>query len=188
MLKSIFDSQESVLSKKTFAMLNPSENRMPTTTTAGPQISNKDKEALSSKFKRRKSSSISIKSWQIPKVDIVGGKIEEHRKSSATNNNAVDQELEQQELFILHFMSSFKLQQQRMKKRKDKAKRLCLVAEILVFVGIFILTVLFTKTIFTHLETIRNISNKNAQLNDNDLIIMNNTSNFNSTFLGNFTI
>ena len=82
-----------------------------------------------------------------------------------------------QELFIQHFLAQLVKQQMDMKKRKDNAKRMCLLAEILVFIGLFLLTILFTKTILEQFEMIINISKINAQID-----VLTNLSNSTSSF------
>lgn len=137
-LKSIIDSQESVISKKAFEMLTSVEKAGAARATSTPKHS-----------LRREASSLLDKSgsfdslMQMRKKEAREARLELLRR-------AIEEDFEK-------FANIYKQQQLDKKKKKDNAKRMCLVAEILVFLGVIIMTIIFTRSVWYHLEIIRRI-------------------------------
>lgn len=137
-LKSIIDSQESVISKKAFEMLTSGERGGSAKGVSTP------KSSLSLRRETTLDKSGSLDSLiQSRKKEARAARLELLRR-------AIEEDFDK-------FANIYKQQQLDKKKKKDNAKRLCLVAEILVFLGVIIMTVIFTRSVWYHLEIIRRI-------------------------------
>lgn len=149
-LKNLLGSQDSVLSKKTLSLLN-----------MGAPITSRHSSSLdegkTNKYKAMANSNKSINKLGRSKDD-----------AHVVKHKHVDVEVD--EAFLKNIMDSFKMQRLKLQKKRDNAKKMCLVAEILVFIGMLILTIIFVKTVLKIIQTIPKTPPSNAIQMQSDIL------------------
>lgn len=187
-LKSIFKSQESIFSKKSVKLfdsistyvqdsskphssskLSPDSSPNPTTQiSVSTQNLNKQKRITPEPYEKIKNSS----NTNLSKSD----QVFEVFQNCITNTEQIDKDM------LDKFVSTYKILQIKYQNKKDINRRMCLFAELLVFIMIIILTIWFAKTVITQIQVIQMYSEVGMQkiLSENGFNISNNSLNHSS--------
>ena len=182
-LKSIFKSQESLFSRKSVKLFDS----ISTFVQDGQKAITKQ----SSSPVQIPNSQMSVSNQYLNKLKKTPEPSEKIKDSIGTNINKSDQVFEVFQNCITNteqidkdmldkFVSTYKILQLKYQSKKDTNRRICLIAELFVFLAILVLAICFVKTVLTQIRVIKMYSDVQNALPEYGLNIFNVSINFSS--------
>lgn len=178
-LKSIFKSQESLFSRKSVKLFDS----LSTFVQDGPKtiprpmsspVQNANTQMSVSNQYLNKQKKIPEPSEKIKDSISKSDQVFEVFQNCITNTEQIDKDM------LDKFVSTYKILQIKYQHKKDTNRRICLIAELFVFLAILFLTICFVKTVLTQIKVIKMYSDVQEKLPEYGLNYSNYSMNFSS--------